>query len=428
MIVSSEPLRVEWSRKFHYTDFGTGVYPGVVLQDLKQIVSLDGTRSRNKVISWRGLVARNLNAVGAYTRDTHRVNVNLPGFAEFVMPYTSTNWPFSRTRTDYAWGHVAGLPSVVNHLSTSASKADSLAVQKILDKIRRTDSTATGLTSLGELRQTIKLLKNPYEGMVRLVGNYVDYCDGLSRQYSKARKAQRRPSRQAVVKELSGAWLETTYGLLPLLSDVANVAEAIARFQHDSVPLRVMGRGSYLTEAVSSTTDKVMSIRMNTLIKRSTEHRVQYTAGLDFSSVAFGSAERLRGLLGISLSEFVPTLWELTPWSFLVDYFTNVGDVINAATTDTSKVTWISRAETTMTKYRQTTDFSNERSPGYGIANSVVRRSLFEAQRTTFVRSNPTSFNWPQLRLESPWESGVKTANMLALFTSRLNGITKRFT
>lgn len=35
-------------------------------------------------------------------------------------------------------------------------------------------------------------------------------------------------------------------------------------------------------------------------------------------------------LFGFSAKEFVPTLWELLPWSFLVDYFTNVGDILDA--------------------------------------------------------------------------------------------------
>lgn len=34
----------------------------------------------------------------------------------------------------------------------------------------------------------------------------------------------------------------------------------------------------------------------------------------------------------------MPTVWELIPYSFLIDYFTNVGDVLQALSTDTSGV------------------------------------------------------------------------------------------
>jgi hypothetical protein len=36
------------------------------------------------------------------------------------------------------------------------------------------------------------------------------------------------------------------------------------------------------------------------------------------------------GLLGFRWEDFIPTVWELIPYSFLVDYFTNIGDVLSA--------------------------------------------------------------------------------------------------
>lgn len=35
--------------------------------------------------------------------------------------------------------------------------------------------------------------------------------------------------------------------------------------------------------------------------------------------------------MGLTIQEFVPTVWELIPYSFVVDYFTNIGDVVNYA-------------------------------------------------------------------------------------------------
>lgn len=36
-------------------------------------------------------------------------------------------------------------------------------------------------------------------------------------------------------------------------------------------------------------------------------------------------------LFGLDLSDLAPTTWELIPWSFFVDYFTDVGNAIEAA-------------------------------------------------------------------------------------------------
>jgi len=43
-------------------------------------------------------------------------------------------------------------------------------------------------------------------------------------------------------------------------------------------------------------------------------------------------------LFGFQPSEFLPTAWELLPWSFLADYFSNIGDCLTAWSTVTDKV------------------------------------------------------------------------------------------
>jgi len=60
---------------------------------------------------------------------------------------------------------------------------------------------------------------------------------------------------------------------------------------------------------------------------------------------ARGSAERLRQVLGFNLEEFVPTIWEIIPFSFVVDYFANVGEMLSLHTTDLSWVDWVNQSE-----------------------------------------------------------------------------------
>jgi hypothetical protein len=48
-------------------------------------------------------------------------------------------------------------------------------------------------------------------------------------------------------------------------------------------------------------------------------------------------------LFGFTPSEFVPTAWELLPYSFLVDYFTNIGDILSSSVTSTARLAWSNR-------------------------------------------------------------------------------------
>jgi hypothetical protein len=45
--------------------------------------------------------------------------------------------------------------------------------------------------------------------------------------------------------------------------------------------------------------------------------------------------------LGFSPDQWIPTLWELVPYSFVLDYFANIGDILYAANFPRSLIPWI---------------------------------------------------------------------------------------
>jgi hypothetical protein len=138
--------------------------------------------------------------------------------------------------------------------------------------------------------------------------------------------------------------LEFAFGIQPLLSDVRDHAEAAARFSSDSVHTKVRGYGNSIASASVSVTYVTPGANTPGLTTTKNVQRAEVInrAGMRFTSEAmtFGTPERLRSLLGFKLEDFVPTVWNLLPYSFLVDYFSNVGDLLSAITTDTSGVTW----------------------------------------------------------------------------------------
>jgi hypothetical protein len=46
---------------------------------------------------------------------------------------------------------------------------------------------------------------------------------------------------------------------------------------------------------------------------------------------------------GLNWRNFFPTIYELAPWSFFIDYFSNLNEIINALAFNTSSLSWLER-------------------------------------------------------------------------------------
>jgi len=246
----------------------------------------------------------------------------------------------------------------------SATEANNRASAAIFKAIRQEMYQISGPTFLGEVRESLKMLRRPAEALTKSMGQYMFKIDkNLKRvgrfppstRFTKDAFGNWQPtgknsSRAIEVKKvLADTWLEYSFGWSPLLSDVKNAAIALARFGTDIRRSRVSAVGVH--ELVTTTNPYVASASPAGFYWKanwvdSHKIRVSYKCGLSAKMTApDGSTERLQELCGFQMQNFVPTVWELLPWSFLVDYFVNVNQVLEAYTTDIARVTWTSKCE-----------------------------------------------------------------------------------
>lgn len=233
---------------------------------------------------------------------------------------------------------------------------------------------------------------------------------------------------------VASTWLEYAFGLAPLISDTKKAAEALARF-HLEVDEDLHRRSKVIARGQSSKatfTQQVGSVNSTWLIgtnntKTVTEQRVQYVCGLGASvTAAFGSNERLLELLGFRPQDLLPAAWEVVPWSWLVDYFTNVGDILKAGATSTGQITWISKAVTQVTTRESVMPIDWERTKtaafnaGWTKLNATTGTHLGTSRtiRTTVNRTVGEKLGVPPLVFSLPTGYG-QLANMAAVLISK---------
>lgn len=299
------------------------------------------SRSGSAVKDWKRKIASGLDATGAYnvsvTRDIR------------PLQYCDGRWTLKDGGKTYllwdTWqGNLVSTP-VFSSLATASLQSHAENLAKSSFWANASEAKAQGLTILGELRETAHMLRHPMDATYNLIMKYL---------VRVGKKPPRFKSAKAVSKWLSGQYLELVFGWDPLIQDVEDIYQALERVEREPKFLRIKGYGKASDSAASAVSSG--SLPNNWFFTYYDRSSVKYESraigALRVQAGASSPVGEYRRALGFSISEFVPTLWELLPWSFVVDYFTNIGDVIASGFHASADLAWsclgTRREETTM--------------------------------------------------------------------------------
>lgn len=218
-------------------------------------------------------------------------------------------WQFPLSRD--AEGRQTGVPLTLIDSSNLLRLANTAALADV------DASTATGLVTLGELQKTLQTLRNPVSALQR-------YTQG----WANSRSVKQAISRNSATRALSDQYLGYYYGILPMVMDVKNILDAYVKWANN--PPRSTARGqqtateSQTIESGGQPATCGSSSWFLDRLTRSEECTVR-------SGILYVPTEAdLQKVGGLNLSDVPAAIWELTPWSFFIDYFTNLGDFIGA--------------------------------------------------------------------------------------------------
>lgn len=402
----------------------------------RQVVTWTDTRNSQGLKNWKTIIANNGNATTPFT-GTKGDFVSEIGSASLTHSHDFTPGVIY---TDDAAGQLSlysGIRSPsdlqVSGLSISETSAENQALTQLRKRIQEQHTKFQGGVFLGEFMESVRMIRSPAKALREGISAYVT---NVRRYFDSNKLRTWRKSRQD--QFLAKSWLEYSFGWMPLIHDIQDGVDAFWTFCHPAdVPTRLSasGRASEIVPTYTGSGSTLVADgshisafwqrreTLDVLVRYRCGHLLQRTASFQNGSM---SKTRLRNLFGFSPEQFIPTVWELIPYSFLVDYFVNIGDLLSAAVTDTAGVTWICRTvrksrthEKSVTRLDMA-KIQNDIGGSLGhVLGTSFTPSYYEASWTSVSRSPVSSLGMPSLEFTYPGAGSLKWLNIAALAGQR---------
>lgn len=209
------------------------------------------------------------------------------------------------------------------------------AIVKSHAGVRRKDS-AMSLVTIAEMGKTVDLLADRSAKIANGLEAFLAGKPGSAvRSALKIPRLSEHPEKWNVAKylrnpsEAAQLWLEYRYGWMPIVYDMIDHLKASDDYLHRHRP-RSTSRGFDVRTDTSITNTEIVNNGGNTKLNLQTMRKETCVSR---SGVMYESTNDVASSLDrYGLLDLPAAAWEIVPYSFVVDWFTNVGDWITAMT------------------------------------------------------------------------------------------------
>lgn len=285
-----------------------------------------------------------------------KTGVSCPNWRKRIKSGVSATTGFSGVEEDYAPGHghaelqamndttksvstwtlSGGWPrigTIPNPTGIAVATAQSRAKIDFLNQARSALVSFDTGVFFGEIREALELVRSPAK----------IFHEGLFNYLHSLPKRVRNSTAREKSRKLSEAWLEYKFGWKQLYNDTLDGAKALSKATMQPRFYKIEGKGHDEDSVIQDGIDYSLSFLLvdSTLrIKRTADVLIR---GIVDGRVPFSSFGSHAGQqFGLFPENFLPTVWNLIPWSFVVDYFTGIGNLISARSVCVRQIGWAS--------------------------------------------------------------------------------------
>lgn len=390
-------------RVVHSTNNYSGPNPnGQSLSVTNNVLSGTNTRTDGgSVPGYRQRIAQGIDATSSLSGTKYTVAISNGSLEHTWFRSSDRNYiRYART------GNITN-PAIPGSTGFAVTVADNQAISSFISAARQVQTSIQGGTVLGELRETLQMIRRPAMALRK----------GLS-DYLVTLRKRRRGSAKHRARVAAGTWLEYSFGWTPLIRDIDAAAKALATdysLRREIVPVRGFGRDDRLLTSSSNEFQDIGTLKWMIHIRKTETVYVIYRGGVlcEVDNPLLMRAQNF----GFMPKDFVPTLWELIPYSFLVDYFTNIGDILSCWSFGSSNFSWKNRTEVRSTKELRTTTPGSKPflGGGYELKVNHLASGSSEAEVRTVQRSRHEGALIPSLGFQIPGVGSRRWINLSAL-------------
>jgi hypothetical protein len=200
----------------------------------------------------------------------------------------------------------------------------------------------SGGVFLGELKETIKMIRSPLSSLTRSIGNYANRARKEAGKHKTSRRKQ---------QAIHDTYLEYVFGWAPLLNDVDSAMQALAEYQVAPVSKRIHASSTVTNDAAEGSVAvynenfyQPLNIQLNWTSQTTSSAKIIGAVSLKSKNTS-GAAPALAEKFGFTLSNFAPTVYNLIPLSFVLDYFSNIGTFVEGVSFDQDLLMWVNLTE-----------------------------------------------------------------------------------
>jgi hypothetical protein len=316
------------SYDYSYTYFRTNSKGGIVTDKTWQVAgSLIGKREKESIDTGEFVP-------GVYRINPYYVHSTTYNCAEVAWSLEAPEYTYPATWT--VLGQFSA-PILAKIFTSKVGRADfgNLADRAYLRAQSNLNGSQAGMAeNLGELKETLSMLRNPFGSAREFLFSRNYRRLGLLEKIIHWFHTERwlGLSKRKAAKAAADAWLEFRYGFMPLCRSIQDIIDLAEQKKGKFDPSKIRSSKSHLCETQRDKT-VLTDLSMDTKCGLRVEYERSTEARLDlYATIHYRLAEANGVFQELGLTpEFLPELaWELTRASFVVDWWLEIGAWLGA--------------------------------------------------------------------------------------------------